>query len=79
MANMQLLPIMTNTNNSSRFNSNMQYPHIKTTPFGIEMAKKRFNFILLLLDFFLISLISYSEILFIFCLVLNDFLSIFSS
>jgi hypothetical protein len=38
---MQILPIMANTNNKSRFNSKMQYPHIKTMPFGIEMGKKK--------------------------------------
>ncbi len=49
---MQILPIVAKTHNKSRFNNNMQYPHIKTMPFGIEMEKKKFNFVLLLLDYF---------------------------
>jgi hypothetical protein len=37
MGNMQVLPIVANTNSSWKFNPNMQYPHIKTMPFVIEM------------------------------------------
>jgi hypothetical protein len=81
MGNMQILPIMANTNNKSRFNNNMQYPCLKTMPFVIEMGKKKVQFCFASFRFFsnFCTFISYSEILFIIFLVLNDFSSIFSS
>ncbi len=43
MGNMQILPIMAKINNIGRFDTNMQYPHIKTLPFVIEMKKNKNN------------------------------------
>ncbi len=37
MGNMQVLLIMANIYNNLRFNPNMQYPHMETKSFVIEM------------------------------------------
>jgi len=75
MGNMQILPIMAKTNNIWRFNTNMQYPHIKALPFVIEMIfflkKNCFFWIIFLIS---CTFISCYEFLKSFFFIINFFL-----